>query len=88
MQRWWLTSLNSSSDGDSDGEETDDEEEEENQASKKTGNKFLPTLSHLKQWYDNQHSDKSGKRPPLILVLEDFEGFSSQVLRDLISNLK
>ena len=69
----------------SDNDEDSDDEDEE--TSKKKSAKFLPTLAHLSIWYENQHPRKS-KRPPLVLILEDFEGFSSQVLRDLVSNIK
>ena len=79
--------LNSSLEDDSDVEDID-EEDEQNEATKQNTGKFLPTLSHLKLWYENQHPDNLGKRPPLILVFEDFEGFSPQVLRDLLSNIK
>ena len=69
----------------SDNDEDSDDEDEE--TSKKKSAKFLPTLAHLSIWYENQHPRKS-KRPPMVLILEDFEGFSSQVLRDLVSNIK
>ena len=71
----------------SDNEEDDEDDEEVATEGCKRKAKFLHTLSHLKAWYENQHPNAKG-RPPLILVLEDFEGFSSQVLCDLVSNIK
>ena len=41
-------------------------------------------MNNLVSWYNNQYCQK---KPPLVIVLEDFEGFSSQVLQDLIANL-
>ena len=70
----------------SDDEEDSDDQVEDSSTKKKSG-KLLPTLTHLNLWYENQYP-RQGKRPPLILILEDFEGFSSQVLRDLISNIE
>ena len=52
--------------------------------SKSKSSKFVPTLLNLSTWYYNQYSKK---KPPLIIVLEDFEGFSSQILQDLIANI-
>ena len=49
------------------------------------------TLPTLDAWYDNQHprGDAAGKspRPPLVVIVEDFEGFGAAVMQDFILNL-
>ena len=72
---------------DSDDEDSDEEDDKVEETSKKSSQKitkFVPTLTNLSVWYNNQYSKK---KPPLVIVLEDFEGFSSQALQDLIANL-
>ena len=68
-------------DSDDDEDEIDEEETKES-VTKST--KFVPTMGNLVSWYSNQYCQK---KPPLVIVLEDFEGFPSQVLQDLIANL-
>ena len=65
-------------DSDDDEDEIDEEETKES-VTKST--KFVPTMGNLVSWYSNQYCQK---KPPLVIVLEDFEGFTSQVLQDLI----
>eukprot|EP00092_Neocalanus_flemingeri_P035311 GFUD01038420.1.p1 GENE.GFUD01038420.1~~GFUD01038420.1.p1 ORF type:complete len:566 (-),score=167.74 GFUD01038420.1:720-2417(-) len=45
------------------------------------------SLSTLEQWYNNQY--QAGRsRPPLILILQDFEGSAGPALQDLITLLR
>ena len=42
-------------------------------------------------WYENQYGsgvESSNTRPPLVVIFEDFEGFSAPMLQDLIANLQ
>ena len=79
--------------------EVDDEEDEDDDEvlEVKRSNRVLPVL---KAWYENQYpsevnvmasprkkSMKEFSRPPLIIVLEDFEGFPGSLLKDFILNL-
>ena len=50
----------------------------------KRANQVFPVLE---AWYNNNYSDSAGERPPLIIILEDFEGFASHILQDFILNL-
>ena len=70
-------------------ESSDEESEEEDDeiVIKSQKGKFVPTLSNFATWYENQYNDSSSK-PPLILIFEDFEGFPSAILQDLIANLQ
>lgn len=45
------------------------------------------SLSTLEQWYNNQYPVGS-KRPPLIIILQDFEGSAGPALQDLIILLR
>jgi len=45
------------------------------------------SLSTLEQWYNNQYPGGSS-RPPLILILQDFEGSAGPALQDLITLLR
>ena len=40
----------------------------------------------LRLWYENQH--KTGEVEPIVIILEDFEGFQPSLLHDLIQNLR
>ena len=70
-------------------EDEDQEEEDEEEISRpevKGSDLVLPTLE---SWYCNQHPQISGgrRRPPLIVVLEDFEAFPAHVLQEFILNV-
>jgi len=45
------------------------------------------SLSTLEQWYNNQYPTGSS-RPPLILILQDFEGSAGPALQDLITLMR
>eukprot|EP00090_Calanus_glacialis_P002442 TRINITY_DN11829_c0_g1_i1.p1 TRINITY_DN11829_c0_g1~~TRINITY_DN11829_c0_g1_i1.p1 ORF type:complete len:789 (-),score=311.69 TRINITY_DN11829_c0_g1_i1:504-2840(-) len=45
------------------------------------------SLSSLEQWYNNQYPAGSS-RPPLIIILQDFEGSAGPALQDLITLLR
>lgn len=70
-----------STDDDSEDDETDD-------LDIRKSNLVFQTLT---AWYTNQYpatiKRSARERPPLIIVLEDFESFSASLLRDFILNL-
>ena len=70
----------------SDDDESDLEEEESQSKSQRSSTKFVPTLANFASWYANQYGND--ERPPLVIIFEDFEGFGSQMLQDLIANLQ
>jgi len=45
------------------------------------------SMSALEQWYNNQYSSDTN-RPPLIIILQDFEGSAGPALQDLITLLR
>ena len=69
------------------GEDDSSDEEDEDEGDDSKVKKFTPTLSNLSTWYENQYDGTSSK-PPLVIIFEDFEGFSSVMLQDLIANLQ
>ncbi len=85
---------------DEEEEEEDDSDQEDVSPEVKSADMVLPVLS---AWYNNQYppgaSCKSPKkkakldgsaanpRPPLVVVLEDFEGFPAPVIQDFILNI-
>jgi len=86
-----LHKINSEFDESSDEESEGSDDESETLKSKKGANKFVPTLSNMVTWYENQYGsgvESSNTRPPLVVIFEDFEGFSAPMLQDLIANLQ
>lgn len=75
-----------SEDFESANEDSDEDEIDSDAAIQAKPKKFVATLPNFAAWYENQYSSASSKKS-LIIILEDFEGFSSQMLQDLISNL-
>ena len=72
---------------DSGGEEDEEEENEEKGEDSAIGRKVSPRA--LRTWYHNQVPEvTTDKPPPLVFILEDFEGFPPLVLQDLIHNLR
>lgn len=74
---------------DEDTEEEEEEEEEDDKEAKNLVRKVSPRS--LRQWYRNQHpptTDGDHHQPPLVFILEDFEGFQTAFLHELIHNLK
>ena len=77
-------------------ESSDEDDSEDSDGESKpikfTANKFVPTLSNMVSWYENQYPGGNdmgtNRRPPLVVVFEDFEGFSSPMMQDLIANLQ
>ncbi len=51
---------------------------------------LLPSMPVLCDWYREKASASSLTvgRPPVVMVIEDFEGFVPQVLQDLIISLR
>ncbi len=52
----------------------------------------LPSMAALCGWYREDGSASPSslelRRPPVVVVIEDFEGFVPQVLQDLIISLR
>lgn len=67
-------------------DESDDDEVNTDKVGKTRSGKFVATLPNFASWYENQYRCATSRKS-LIIILEDFEGFSSQILQDLISNL-
>jgi len=68
------------SDSDSDGDD------EINRDASKIGRKM--SLLGLRSWYTNQVPQNAARRPPVVFVFEDFEGFHPSLLQDFIHNLR
>jgi hypothetical protein len=47
----------------------------------------LPSLSLLQSWYQSTHQGES-PGPPVVIIVEDFEGFSTHILQDLIMSIR
>ena len=56
--------------------------------SEESGNpvKFRSVRS-LNIWYENQYDSSEGDRPPLVVILEDFEMFNPKTLQDFIMTM-
>ena len=77
---------NSAADSADSGGEDEDENEEKGEDSA-IGRKVSPRA--LRTWYHNQVPEATTEKPPpLVFILEDFEGFPPLVLQDLIHNLR
>lgn len=64
----------------------------------------LPSLSLLQSWYTNTHQQvgdtvlpshptspvilQSQECPPVVIIVEDFEGFPTHILQDLIMSIR
>lgn len=46
------------------------------------------SLPYLLQWYNENKKEKSRNSSKLVIILKDFEGFSSNVLEDFILILR
>ena len=71
-------------------DDTDDEEKEKPIKGKiRNSTRHCGSLASLRLWYENQYPSclTSDERPPLIIVLEDFESFVPKTLQELIRNL-
>ena len=78
---------NSAADSADSGGEDEEEENEEKGEDSAIGRKVSPRA--LRTWYHNQVPEgTTDKPPPLVFILEDFEGFPPLVLQDLIHNLR
>ena len=74
---------NSGNSSDSDSEDGD---ESRDASASKVGRKM--SLLGLKAWYNNQVPKTAARRPPVVFVFEDFEGFHPSLLQDFIHNLR
>ena len=43
----------------------------------------LPSLSLLLSWYQETHPSPGDHRPPVVIIIEDYEGFPPHTLQDL-----
>jgi len=76
----------SQSDVNGDGDSSDSDDGENQDAASKIARKM--SLTGLRAWYRNQVPETADKKPPLVIILEDFEGFQPSVLQDFIHNLR